>query len=209
LDGGVFERFSERARQVVVLAQQEAVAFGHDHIGTEHLLLGLLCEEEGTAARVLAESGVELETARASVLALVGEGETARSGQIPFTPRGKQVLELALREALSLGDNHIGTRHLLLGLLRVGDGRANDVLDELGVDSESLRVQLTGPLAGEPEHVRRTRPRRQPRRWRYAVEPLGALESAAELAALGEAGWELVAVIGEPGAYRGVFKRPR
>jgi ATP-dependent Clp protease ATP-binding subunit ClpA len=112
----VFERFTERARQVVVLAQDEARALSHNYIGTEHILLGLLREEEGIAARVLGELGVTLEAIRSQVAQIVGRGDEVTSGQIPFTPRAKKVLELGLREARRLGHNWIGTEHILLGL---------------------------------------------------------------------------------------------
>jgi ATP-dependent Clp protease ATP-binding subunit ClpC len=112
----VFERFTERARQVVVLAQEEARALRHNYIGTEHLLLGLLREEEGLAARVLRSLDVELEAVREQVARIVGTGEEATSGQIPFTPRAKKVLELALREAKAMGHGYIGTEHVMLGL---------------------------------------------------------------------------------------------
>ena len=111
----VFERFTERARQVVVLAQDEARALKHNYIGTEHILLGLLREEEGLAARVLESLDITVEEVRAQVARIVGQGDEVTSGQIPFTPRAKKVLELALREALSLGHNYIGTEHILLG----------------------------------------------------------------------------------------------
>ena len=117
----MFERFTERARQVVVLAQEEARTLKHNYIGTEHILLGLLREEEGLAARVLESLDITVERVRAQVVRIVGSGEEVTSGQIPFTPRAKKVLELALREALSLGHNYIGTEHILLGLVREND----------------------------------------------------------------------------------------
>jgi ATP-dependent Clp protease ATP-binding subunit ClpC len=119
----VFERFTERARLVVVLAQEEARAFDHHHIGTEHLLLGLLREEEGVAARVLGSLDITIEAVRDQVgVQIVAPGEGPTAGQVPFTPRAKRVLELALRESLSLGNNYIGTEHLLLGLVHESDG---------------------------------------------------------------------------------------
>src|SRR5688500_18289252 len=118
----MFERFTERARQVVVLAQDEARALRHNYIGTEHLLLGLLRGEEGLAARVLESFDVTLEEVRALVARIVGEGEEVTTGQIPFTPHAKKVLELSLREAVSLKHNYIGTEHILLGLVRKNDG---------------------------------------------------------------------------------------
>ena len=114
----MFERFTEKARQVVVLAQDEAQALGHNYIGTEHLLLGLLREREGLAARVLHSLDVTVEEVRAQVARIVGRGDEVRAGMIPFTPRAKKALELALREAQALGHNYIGTEHVLLGLVR-------------------------------------------------------------------------------------------
>jgi ATP-dependent Clp protease ATP-binding subunit ClpC len=114
----VFERFTERARQVVVLAQDESRRLGHPYIGTEHILLGLLREEEGIAARVLEQLDVTVEEVRTQVALIVGQGDEVTTGQIPFTPRGKRTLELALREAVSLGHDYIGTEHILLGLVR-------------------------------------------------------------------------------------------
>src|SRR5881628_3881851 len=124
----LFERFTERARQVVVLAQDEARALRHNYIGTEHFLLGLLREEEGLAARVLGFLGITLEEARTQVVRIVGQGEEAVTDQIPFTLRANKVLELALREALSLGHNYIGTEHILLGLVRENEGVAARIL---------------------------------------------------------------------------------
>ena len=125
----MFERFTERARQVVVLAQDEARALGHNYIGTEHILLGLLREEEGLAARVLASLDVTVEEVRAQVRRLVGQGdEDLVAGQIPFTPRAKKVLELALREALALKHSYIGPEHILLGVVRENDGVAAGIL---------------------------------------------------------------------------------
>jgi ATP-dependent Clp protease ATP-binding subunit ClpC len=150
----VFERFTERARQVVVLAQDEARGLKHNYIGTEHLLLGLLREEEGLAARVLETLDVTLEGTRAQVAAIIGQGEEVATGQIPFTPRAKKVLELSLREALSLGHNFIGTEHLLLGLVRENQGVASRILLDFGVDAEKIRSQLIQMLGGRPGEVR-------------------------------------------------------
>ncbi len=145
----MFEQFTERARQVVVLAQDEARALGHDYIGTEHLLLGLLREADGLGARTLRGLGVTEEAAREQVRALVGQGESGTTtGQIPFTPRGKQVLELSLREALRLGHNHIGTEHVLLGLVRLDGGTASAVLHALGHDGETVRNEVMRQLVG-------------------------------------------------------------
>src|SRR5437762_767946 len=128
----MFERFTERARQVVVLAQDEARELKHNYIGTEHILLGLLREEEGAAAQALGELGVTLDQVRTQVAKFVGPGDEVTTRQIPFTPRAKKVLELSLREARRLGVNYIDTEHILLGLLRVRNGVASRVLDELG-----------------------------------------------------------------------------
>jgi ATP-dependent Clp protease ATP-binding subunit ClpC len=146
----VFERFTERARQVVVLAQDEARALRHDYIGTEHLLLGLLREEEGLAARALESLGVTLEDARGQIARVVGIGDEPATGQVPFTPRAKRALELSLREALSLGHNYIGTEHLLLGLVREQEGVAARVLLELGVSGERVRSEIIRTLSGAP-----------------------------------------------------------
>jgi ATP-dependent Clp protease ATP-binding subunit ClpC len=166
----VFERFTERARQVVVLAQEEARAFRHNYIGTEHLLLGLLREEEGVAARVLEALDVSLEEVRAEVARIIGEGDEVATGQIPFTPRGKKVLELSLREALTLGHNHIGTEHILLGLAREGEGVAMQILAGRDVDAEKIRNEVVKALGGpavvswgsgrRPGRFPRPRPRR-------------------------------------------------
>ncbi len=144
----MFERFTERARQVVVLAQEEARSLKHNYIGTEHLLLGLLREEEGVAARVLDGLDVSVEEVRAAVVRIVGSGEESPQGQIPFTPRAKKVLELALREALSLGHNYIGTEHILLGLVREDEGVAARILLDLDAEPEKIRGEVMRVLSG-------------------------------------------------------------
>ncbi|HLA80723.1 MAG TPA: ATP-dependent Clp protease ATP-binding subunit [Thermoleophilia bacterium] len=144
----MFERFTERARQVIVLAQEEARTLRHNYIGTEHLLLGLLREADGVAARVLGSLEVSLEEVRGEVARIVGEGEHESQGQIPFTPRAKKVLELALREALSLGHNYIGTEHVLLGLVRESEGVAARILNDLEVDADRVRQEVMRVLAG-------------------------------------------------------------
>src|SRR3954466_8841729 len=159
----MFERFTERARQVVVLAQEEARTLKHNYIGTEHILLGLLREEEGLAARVLESLDITVERVRAQVVRIVGSGEEVTSGQIPFTPRAKKVLDLALREALSLGHNYIATDHILLGLVRENDGVAARILLDLrggiegvatrflldrGADAEKVRHEIIRTLSG-------------------------------------------------------------
>src|SRR5277367_3425434 len=130
----MFERFTDRSRRVVVLAQDQARMLNHQYIGTEHLLLGLIDEGEGVAARVLASLGIKQEMVRQRVEEIIGRGQQAPSGHIPFTPRAKKVLQLALREALQLGHNYIGTEHILLGLIREGEGVAAQVLVKLGAE---------------------------------------------------------------------------
>jgi ATP-dependent Clp protease ATP-binding subunit ClpA len=144
----VFERFTERASQVVVLAQDEARALKHNYIGTEHILLGLLREEEGLAARVLESLDITVEEVRAQVARIVGQGDEVTTGQIPFTPRAKKVLELSLREALSLGHNYIGTEHILLGLARENDGVAARILLDFDADAEKIRDEVIRMLSG-------------------------------------------------------------
>src|SRR5919201_22879 len=144
----LFERFTERARQVVVLAQDEARALKHNYIGTEHILLGLLREEEGLAARVLESLDITVEEVRAQVARIVGQGDEVTTGQIPFTPRAKKVLELALREALSLGHNYIGTEHILLGLVRENEGVAARILLDFDADAERIRNEIIRMLSG-------------------------------------------------------------
>jgi ATP-dependent Clp protease ATP-binding subunit ClpC len=145
----VFELFTERARQVVVLAQDEARALKHNYIGTEHILLGLLREEEGLAARVLESLDITVEEVRGQVVQIVGQGDEVTTGQIPFTPRGKKVLELAQREALSLAHNYIGTEHILLGLVHENEGVAARVLLDLGADAETIRDAVIAMLSAQ------------------------------------------------------------
>jgi len=144
----VFERFTERARQVVVLAQEEARTLKHDYIGTEHILLGLLRDEEGLAARVLANLEVTIDRVRGQVVRIVGSGKEVASGQIPFTPRAKQVFELALREALSLGHNYIGTEHILLAIVRENEGVAARILLDFDAEPEKVRNEVRRMLSG-------------------------------------------------------------
>jgi ATP-dependent Clp protease ATP-binding subunit ClpC len=143
----MFERFTDRARRVVVLAQEEARLLNHNYIGTEHLLLGLLDEGQGVAAKALESLGVRLEAVRAKVEEVIGRGQGAPTGHIPFTPRAKKVLELSLREALQFGHNYIGTEHILLGLIREGEGVAAHVLVSLGADFSRVRQQVIGLLS--------------------------------------------------------------
>jgi ATP-dependent Clp protease ATP-binding subunit ClpC len=148
----MFERFTDRARRVVVLAQEEARMLNHNHIGTEHILLGLIHEGQGVAAKALESLGISLEAVRQQVTEIIGQGQQAPSGHIPFTPRAKRVLELSLREAQEFGHGYIGTEHILLGLIREGDGVAAQMLVKLGADLERTRqqvVQLLHDGAGE------------------------------------------------------------
>jgi ATP-dependent Clp protease ATP-binding subunit ClpC len=146
----MFERFTDRARRVVVLAQEEARMLNHNYIGTEHLLLGLLHEDEGMAAQVLSGMDVSLSSVREQVLEIIGTGEAAPSGHIPFTPRAKKVLELSLREALQLGTDYIGTEHLLLGLLREGEGVAAQILVKLGKNLNMVREAVVTLYRQQP-----------------------------------------------------------
>ena len=152
----MFERFTERARRVVVYAQEEARELSHDYIGTEHLLLGLMREPESVAARALRELEIGHDAAREQVIEIIGRGKGAQSGHIPFTPRAKKVLELSLREALQLGHDYIGTEHILLGLVREGDGVAAQVLTKLAgklsrVRDKVLELSPAGEAAGARE----------------------------------------------------------
>jgi ATP-dependent Clp protease ATP-binding subunit ClpC len=156
----MFERFTDRARRVVVLAQEEARLLSHSYIGTEHILLGLIHEGEGVAAKALESLGISLEAVRSQVEEIIGQGGSSPSGHIPFTPRAKKVLELSLREALQLGHNYIGTEHILLGLIREGEGVAAQVLVKLGADLSRVRQQVIqllsgyqGPATGRPEQT--------------------------------------------------------
>ncbi|MGH2687757.1 MAG: Clp protease N-terminal domain-containing protein, partial [Actinomycetota bacterium] len=144
----MFERFTDRARRVVVLAQEEARLLNHNYIGTEHILLGLISEGEGVAAKALESLGVSLDSVRSQVEEIIGTGSSSPQGHIPFTPRAKKVLELSLREALQLGHNYIGTEHILLGLIREGEGVAAQVLQKLGADLSRVRQQVIQLLSG-------------------------------------------------------------
>jgi ATP-dependent Clp protease ATP-binding subunit ClpA len=144
----MFERFTDRARRVIVLAQEEARLLNHDYIGTEHLLLGLAHEGQGVAAKALELLGIRLEALRSQVQEIIGRGQQGPTGHIPFTPRAKKVLELSLRESQQLGHNYIGTEHLLLGLIREGEGVAAQVLVKLGADLSRVRQQVIGLLSG-------------------------------------------------------------
>ena len=157
----MFERFTDRARRIVVLAQDEARMLNHNYIGTEHLLLGLIHEGEGVAAKALESLGISLEAVRQQVEGRIGRGQHSQSGHIPFTPRAKRVLELSLREAQRLGHNYIGTEHILLGLIREGEGVGAQVLVTLGADLDRVReavVQLLHGYQGEKHGRRRADP---------------------------------------------------
>ena len=173
----MFERFTDRARRVVVLAQDEARRLDHNYIGTEHLLLGLIHEGEGVAARALESLGISLAAVRQQVEEIIGRGQQAQSGHIPFTPRAKKVLELSLRESLQLGHNYIGTEHILLGLLREGDGVAAQVLVRLGADLNRVRQEVIELLHGHQER-----------------EPVSARSAAGELRLLPAVNARLTAV---------------
>jgi ATP-dependent Clp protease ATP-binding subunit ClpC len=146
----MFERFTDRARRVVVLAQEEARMLNHNYIGTEHILLGLIHEGEGVAAKALESLGISLEAVRQQVEEIIGQGQQAPSGHIPFTPRAKKVLELSLREAMQLDDSYIGTEHILLGLIREGEGVAAQVLIKLDGNLNKVRQQVIRMKAGTP-----------------------------------------------------------
>jgi ATP-dependent Clp protease ATP-binding subunit ClpC len=148
----VFERFTDRARYVVVLAQEEARMLNHNYIGTEHILLGLIHEGEGIAAKALGSLNISLEAVRQQVEEIIGQGQAAPTGHVPFTPRAKEVLELSLREARQLGHsyNYIGTEHILLGLIREGEGVAAQILQKLGADLRRVRETVIRELSGHP-----------------------------------------------------------
>ncbi len=144
----MFERFTDRARRVIVLAQEEAKMLNHNYIGTEHILLGLIHEGEGVAAKALEQLEISLDDVREQVTEIIGPGQQPPAGHIPFTPRAKKVLELSLREALQLGHNYIGTEHILLGLIREGEGVAAQVLQKLGADLNRVRQTVIQLLSG-------------------------------------------------------------
>ncbi|MEZ5200945.1 MAG: Clp protease N-terminal domain-containing protein [Micropruina glycogenica] len=144
----MFDRFTDRARRVIVLAQDEARMLNHNYIGTEHILLGLIHEGEGVAAKALEALGISLEAVREQVEEIIGQGQQAPTGHIPFTPRAKKVLELSMREALQINHPYIGTEHILLGLIREGEGVAAQVLIKLGADLNRVRNQVLQLLSG-------------------------------------------------------------
>ncbi len=158
----MFERFTDQARRVVVMAQEEARLLGHGHIGTEHILLGLLAEGDGLAAQALASLEISLDAAREQVAEIIGEGAGQPSGHIPFTPRTKKVLELSLREAQRLGDSYIGTEHILLGMAREGEGVGVQVMDRLGASTDRVLAQVQMTKRAAPgEELRRVSAGRQ------------------------------------------------
>src|SRR3989337_856605 len=172
-----FDKFTERARRVLTLAQEEAQRFNHNYIGTEHLLLGLVREGDGVAAKVLANLGVELSKVRAAVEFIIGRGERPTPGEIGLTPRAKRVIELAVDEARRLNHNYIGTEHLLLGLLREGEGVAAGVLESLGVSLEKVRTEVTRILSQTP-----------PQTWRPATRTPTLDQLGVDLTVLARAG---------------------
>ena len=181
----MFERFTDRARRVVVLAQEEARMLNHNYIGTEHILLGLIHEGEGVAAKALESLGISLEAVRQQVEEIIGQGQQAPSGHIPFTPRAKKVLELSLRESRQLGHDYIGTEHILLGLIREGEGVAAQVLVKLGADLNRVRqqvIQLLHVHPGEepPPPAAASRERGLPPEIADRLNAIGSRLSAAE-----------------------------
>jgi ATP-dependent Clp protease ATP-binding subunit ClpC len=190
----MFERFTDRARRVMVLAQEEARMLSHSHIGTEHLLLGLIHEGEGVAAQALESLGISLQAVRQQVEEVIGQGQHAPADPIPFTPRAKKVLELSRREALAMGHNYVGTEHILLGLLREGDGVAAQVLVRLGADLNRVRQQVIQLLADHqdkdgPKSGRAARRAGKAGRGQHELLPeiLGRVESMdARLSAIGQ-----------------------
>jgi ATP-dependent Clp protease ATP-binding subunit ClpA len=159
----MFERFTDQARRVVVQAQEEARNLGHNYIGTEHILLGLLVEREGLAAQALSTLGISLDTAREQVVEIAGAGTGQLSGHVPFTPRTKKVLELSLREAQRLGHDHIGTEHILLGLIREADGVGAQILKRQGASLDRVQEQVLATVRAAPaEEVRRVSVGRMP-----------------------------------------------
>ena len=159
----MFERFTDRARRVIVLAQEESQRLSHNYIGSEHLLLGLLAEQEGVAARALQSLNVTLTAAREQVEEMIGPGQQTPRGHIPFTPRAKKILELALREALTMGSEVINTEHLLLGLIDEGDGVGAQILQRLGATAQAVREAVARLINAEPEAAEVTGPGSEPR----------------------------------------------
>ena len=160
----MFERFTDRARRVVVLAQEEARLLRHGYIGTEHVLLGLVAEKEGLGAQALRAAGADLDQLRQSVRDIIGQGSGELPSHLPFTPRAKKVLELSLREAIGLGHKHIGTEHIVLGLLAEGEGVANHVLAAHGITDDAVRAEVASLIGLDPAKAKRPAPRSSPSR---------------------------------------------
>ncbi len=172
----MFERFTDRARRVVVLAQEEARLLKHNYIGTEHVLLGLVSEGDGIAAQALQSLDIELQDIRDEIAKIIGVGQESPTGHIPFTPRAKKVLELSMREALQLGHNYIGTEHILMGLIREGAGVGSQVLAQLGAELNEVRKVIIKLLGAQPS----SKQDRPPVRSREAI--LAQLEVRMEMA---------------------------
>jgi plasmid stability protein len=205
--GGFFTRFTERGRRVVVRAQEEARALHHAEVGTEHILLGLFDEEQGLAAQILAALEITKEDVRARVEP-AGEAEPLR-GRLPFAADAKRALELSLREALALGHNHIGTEHILLGVLRDEDSAGSRILRELGADAERTRAAVAAAIgtAALPSWIE-TAPAEHAGAWAYRVENLTEpLEESLQWLAMTTPGWELVSVTGQAPALKAILKR--
>jgi ATP-dependent Clp protease ATP-binding subunit ClpC len=211
----VFERFTDSARQVIVLSQNESRSLAHDYIGTEHILLGLLREQSGLAAAVLESLDISFEGVRAQVEHIVGKGDaTEATGQIPFTPRAKKTLDLALREALSLGHDYVGTEHILLGLGQEREGVAFSILRHFGADAETIRNRVIAMLS-DPERREPAVPAERPRpgvrgpAWEYRLErsPDVSTLSIVSLNELGSDGWEVAGVLTQAGEVVLLLKR--
>ena len=199
----MFERFTEPARQVIVLSQQESRSLAHDYIGTEHILLGLLREQNGLAAAVLGSLDISFEGVLAQVEHIVGKGDASdATGQIPFTPRAKKTLDLALREALALGHDYVGTEHILLGLGQEREGVAFSILRHFGADAETIRNRVIAMLS-DPDRREPVTPADRPRAgvrgpaWEYRLErsPDVSTLSIDSLNELGSDGWEVAGVL--------------
>jgi len=183
----MLERFTDRARRAVALAQEEARMLNHGYIGTEHILLGLIHESDGAAAKALESLGISLDAVRQQVEAIIGQGQHAPSGHIPFTPRAKKVLQLSLREAEQFGHDYIGTEHILLGLLREGHGVAAQVLVKLGADRDRVRQQVIQLISGQqPQPVRAMKVRPREAADRPAVLAFLTRHNSARVARRGE-----------------------
>jgi ATP-dependent Clp protease ATP-binding subunit ClpC len=206
----MFERFSGAGREVIVFAQEEARGLRHHYIGTEHLLLGLLRQGDTSPARVLESLDVTVEEVRQQVLDIVGPGDEATTKQIPFTPRSKKVLELALRESRSLGHDSIGPEHVLLGLVDEHEGVAARILLALDAPHEKIRDEVIRMLCGPGRRPSfGAFPPRPPRRWEFRVLAWPGPSAQEELAELGAEGWELRGVVPAESGPQLIFQRPR